>query len=110
MTEEMLVDLMTGLDVTFLENDYLERDLSGKKKSRRAFWHPLRAYRERKQQKKPLSYEMGEAIRTDLDKRFRYGVSSVKHKVSTAVGILSGVATMVVVTLGFAALLKQKRA
>lgn len=110
MTEEMLVDLMTGLDVLLLENNYLEQDLSGKKRRRYAFLHPLRAYRERKQQKRPLSYEMGEVIRTDLGKCVQHGVSNVKHRVSTVVGILSGVATMVVVTLGFAALVKQKRA
>ena len=110
MTEEMLVDLMTGLDIALLENGFLEQDLLSKKKPRRAFWHALRAYRERKQQNKPLSYEFGEAIRTDMDKRFQYGVSSVKRKASAGVGILSGLATMVVVTLGFAALLKQRRA
>ncbi|MBQ9120592.1 MAG: hypothetical protein IJY09_11165 [Lachnospiraceae bacterium] len=36
MKEEMLVELLTGLDVAFLENNYLEQDLFGK-----GFWHSL---------------------------------------------------------------------
>ncbi len=109
MTEDMLVDLMTGLDVSLLENDFLERDLMIKKKPRRAFLHPLQAYRERRQ-RKPLSSEFGETIRTDLDQRVQHGVHSVKRRMNAILGIASGVATMIIVTLGFAALVKQRRA
>ncbi len=130
LTEELLVDLMGDLDVELLEGDYMETDLT---RSRAAWlatfikeknWRKddadeiartagaekeKKRLRRKKTEKIPLSYEWGEAIRTDMGKRFQNGVRSVKRRASTLWGFVSGVLTMAVIAISFFAVLDKKK-
>lgn len=133
-TDEMLVDLMGDLDVELLADDYMEADLKRKRtawlstffreKNRRrddaeepaqAALSAAQAPKEKKRRGRgklehwPLSYEWGEAIRTDMGKRFRNGVHSVKRRAVALWGFLSGVLTMALIALSFLAILDKKK-
>lgn len=57
----------------------------------------------------PLTYDWGEAIRTDLGGRLHAGVNTVKKKAAALSGFLYGVLTMAVVALSFFAIVEKKR-
>ena len=67
-----------------------------------------RLLRERLMQDSPLSYDWGEAIRTDLGERLHAGVSRVKRKAAALSGFLYGSLTMAVVMLSFFAIFGKK--
>lgn len=139
-TEEMLVDLMGGLDVELLSDRYMEEDIERKRTAwlttflKEKNWRADAAepaagagsgendmsrsvqdtkgkkrLRRRKAEKQPLSYEWGEAIRTDMGVRFRRGMYSVKRRAAALRGFVSGALTMAVVAAGFFALFGKKR-
>lgn len=127
MTDTILIDLMSDIDVALLDDDYMERDMKRMEKS----WISSIVHREKrakamesacdglhqtvKEKRKqkmpdysPLSYEWGEAIRTDLEGKFHDGVSKMKRKASAAAGFIYGILTMAVVAISFVALLGKK--
>lgn len=138
-TDEMLVDLMGDLDVELLADDYMEADLKRKKTAWLAAFFREKSWRRddavesaqigvqgitvsavetakekkrprhRKLEHSPLSYEWGEAIRTDMGKRLRNGVHSVKRRAAALWGFVSGVLTMALIALSFLALLDKKK-
>ncbi|MDE7298281.1 MAG: hypothetical protein K2N94_05565 [Lachnospiraceae bacterium] len=138
MTEEMLVNLMSELDVSLLEGDYMERDLERKKADRLSMLLRQKGWRREKEEREycaaaaaqerpesapgkkksrrrriaarsPLTYDWGEAIRTDLGGRLHAGVNTVKRKAAALSGFLYGVLTMAVVALSFFAIVEKKR-
>ncbi len=134
-TEEMLVDLMDNLDVELLEGNYMESDL---KRGRTAWlttfvkernWRKdsekdgvqaqgmqeVRAMKEKKRARRkriertPLSYEWGEAIRTDMGKRLHESMRKMKRRAAAVWGFVSGVVTMAVIALSFVAIIGKKK-
>ncbi|MDE7325993.1 MAG: hypothetical protein K2N63_06940 [Lachnospiraceae bacterium] len=144
-TDEMLMDLMGGLEPALLEDDHLEADLKrgrvtwlttfirernwrkdagepaqcecvgeegmmrmtgaekkgqGKKKKKRRVL-PI--------EKLPLSYEWGEAIRTDMGKRFHNSMRNMKRRAAALWGFVSGALTMAVIALSFFAIMGRKK-
>lgn len=57
----------------------------------------------------PLSYEWGEAIRTDMGKRLHNGMRTVKRRAAAVWGFVSGVVTMAVIALSFVAIVGKKK-
>ena len=57
----------------------------------------------------PLSYEWGEAIRTDMAKRLHNGMRTVKRRAAAVWGFVSGVVTMAVIALSFVAIVGKKK-
>lgn len=57
----------------------------------------------------PLSYEWGEAIRTDMGKRLHNGMRTVKRRAVAVWGFVSGVVTMAVIALSFVAIVGKKK-
>lgn len=143
MTEEMLEDLMSSIDLDLISGDFMEQDLERKRAAwlatfireknwrRDAFEASVQQQKEQNviqgqgQQKgtgkkkrraskhrlaiSPLSYDWGEAIRTDLGGRLHAGVNNVKRKAAAVSGFLYGVLTMAVVALSFLAIVEKKR-
>lgn len=66
-------------------------------------------FRRKKAERSPLSYEWGEAIRTDMGIRFRRGMCSVKRRAAAVWGFVYGALTMAVVAVGFFAIIGKKR-
>lgn len=65
--------------------------------------------RRKRTDRTPLSYEWGEAIRTDMGIRFHRGVCSMKRRAAAVWGFVYGALTMTVVAVGFFALFGKKR-
>jgi hypothetical protein len=57
----------------------------------------------------PLSYEWGEAIRTDMGKRLHDSMRTVKRRAAAVWGFVSGVVTMAVIALSFIAIIGKKK-
>lgn len=144
MTEEMLEDLMSSIDLDLISSSFMEQDLERKRAAwlatfiREKNWRrdDLEASMQQQQKEQdviqgqvqqkvagkkkrrasghrrvisPLSYDWGEAIRTDLGGRFHAGVNNVKRKAAAVSGFLYGVLTMTVVALSFLAIVEKKR-
>lgn len=140
-TEEMLVDLMSDLDVELLSDSYMEEDMERKRTAwlrtflkeknwRRDGLAPVnesfggeetrtmqkvqdtkrkKRFRRKRAERTPLSYEWGEAVRTDMGIRFRRGVCGVKRRAAAVWGFVYGMLTMAVVAVGFLAIIGKKR-
>lgn len=135
-TDEMLIDLMGGLDLALLMDDHLEADLDRGRASWLTTFIRERNWRkdageegmirmtgtEKKGQAKkkkmkrmlpieklPLSYEWGEAIRTDMGKRFHNGMRNMKRRAAALWGFASGALTMAVIALSFLAIMGRKK-
>lgn len=134
-TEEMLVDLMGDLDVELLQDHCMEADLDRKRTAwlatflKEKNWRredakePVQAAatqempamkekkraRRRKTEKTPLSYEWGEAIRTDMGKRLHDGMRNMKRRAAAVRGFVSGAVTMALIALSFFAIVGKKK-
>ncbi|MDD5934175.1 MAG: hypothetical protein PUC65_01215 [Clostridiales bacterium] len=124
MTEQMLVDLMGGLDISLLENQYIENDLlQQKQKAKRHLFSRKRALR------RGRKFEMADSLRTTINEqrelidnvianpmedesiveKIDMKVNSVKKKVNKAVTIISGIVAMIVVTVSVIGVLIKKK-
>ncbi len=122
MTEQLLFDLMGDLDVSFLENDYIERDLINQK---RAMKRVLRKKTLKKGTEFTLTdslrnavYEQRELIDTivapsigeeKIVDKIDLRVKAVKKKVSKAITIISGIVAMVVLAISVIVVLIKKK-
>ena len=88
MTDATLIDLMSDIDITLLGEDYIERDL--------------------KWMGKILSCELGKEAYAELKGKFHNSVDKMKSRAHAAAGVVSGVLTMAIVTVGFVALFEKK--
>lgn len=100
MTEDRMMDLMSDLDVSLLENDYLERDLEHK----RRIWL-LKYIREKNWRKDKEEIEE----RVDMREKVDSGIGTMKRKAVAIYGFLTGAAAMAVVAFGFFAIMEKKR-
>lgn len=124
MTEQMLVDMMGGLDVSLIENQYMENDLlQQKQKVREHRWGYKRAMR------RGTEFAFADSLRTTINEQRELidnvianpneeegirncidtKVDSVKKKVHTAITIVSGVIAMVVVAASVIFVLIKKK-
>ena len=122
MTEQLLFDLMGDLDISYLENNYIERDLTNQKRVRRRI-------AKRKRMKKGAEFALTDSLRNAvyeqrelidtvvapsigeesiLDK-IDMRVKAVKKKVNRAVTIISGVVAMTVLAISVIAVLIKKK-
>lgn len=130
MTDEMLVGLMSNLDITLLDNSYMEQDLERQRTSffsallrhragignklpeqdslRESVREQVRYQKHRTENLLPLSYETGECIRTDMNRRFQAGVKKMKKRAFAVAGFAYGILTMILVAISFIALLGRK--
>ena len=122
MTEQLLFDLMGDLDVSFLENDYIERDLINQK---RAMKRVLRKKTLKKGTEFTLTdslrnavYEQRELIDTvvapsigeeTIGERIDLRMKAVKKKVNKAVTIISGIVAMAVLAISVILVLVKKK-
>ena len=122
MTEQLLFDLMGDLDVSFLENDYIERDLINQK---RAMKRVLRKKTLKKGTEFTLTdslrnavYEQRELIDTivapsigeeKIVDKIDLRVKAVKKKVSKAITNISGIVAMVVLAISVIVVLIKKK-
>lgn len=124
MTEQLLYDLMGNLDVSLLENEYLERDLGQQKKAvrRTRFGYKRRmkkgtefvltdslknAVFEQRELMDAIVAPSGEedSFAEKIDEK----VKSVKKKVNRVITIISGIAAMVVVTVSVVLVIIKKK-
>ena len=122
ISEEVLADLMSDIDASLLNDNYLEEDLERKRLAwiktflREKNWKKEKDPREKKvfswrskEDESPLFYGWGEAVRTDMGGKLRTGMSNVKRKAAAFSGFMYGVLTMAVVAIGFFALAEKRR-
>ena len=124
MTEQMLIDLMGGLDISLIENQYMEYDLSQQKQMvRKHRWMRKRVMR------RGTEFAFADSLRTTINEqrelidnvianpiedesirnRIDTKMSSVKKKVHTAITIVSGVIAMIVVAASVIFVLIKKK-
>lgn len=122
VSEEVLTDLMSDIDASLLNDNYMEQDLERKRLAwiktflREKNWQKGKEPREKKafswrkeKNESPLFYGWGEAVRTDMGGKLRAGMSNVKRKAAAFSGFMYGVLTMAVVAIGFFALAEKRR-
>ncbi len=124
MTEQMLVDLMGGLNVSLIENQYMEYDLSQQKQMKREHrWIRKRVMR------RGTEFALADSLRTTINEqrelidnvianpiegesirnRIDTKVDSVKKKVHTAITIVSGITAMIVLATSVIFVLIKKK-
>lgn len=122
MTEQLLFDLMGDLDISLLENDYIERDLMNQRSAMK------RVSRKRTMKKgtefaltdslRNAVYEQRELIDTvvapsigedTIAEKIDFKMTAVKKKMKKAVTIISGIVAMVVLAISVIVVLIKKK-
>ncbi|MBE5960076.1 MAG: hypothetical protein E7256_01620 [Lachnospiraceae bacterium] len=125
MTDAMLVNLMSGLDLSYLENDYLEEDLRQNRaiKSRKLL-NRIGGLKEgsefviKDSLQDGIEQEIGwqseiqekeGSLYTDLSEKLEIKVDHVKKRISRIRAIVTGILTMAVVAVSVVAIILKKK-
>lgn len=123
MTEQLLVDLMGDLDISLLENDYMEHDMMQNQTVKKHRFVRSRAMKRGDEfaltdSLRNAVYEQRELIdnvianptdEESITDKIDIKVDAVKKKVNTAITIISGVAAAVVVAASVIVVLIRKK-